>query len=86
MTGPLFIARRVLEPSAVGGHQVLVHHHEHHMTDVLRLIRESPRQRAVNRSWRATSRAPEDESRTGAARALDAIKQTLGEMLSNRIG
>jgi hypothetical protein len=85
MTGPRAIGWRVVE-FAAGWDEVLVHHHEDQMTQILRAFRDVSRERAVHRPWCSTGWASKDEWLPGNACAFDARKQPFCYVHSDGVG
>src|SRR5712671_4077744 len=84
MAGPRVPGRCVLV-SRADCYEVLIHHHEHDMTQILWLLRQLPRQRSVDWPRRPTSRTSEDKALVAPARLLNAGKHEMRYMLSNCI-
>jgi hypothetical protein len=61
--------------AAAVGNQILVHHHQYEVADVLRFGGEEIGNGAVNRSRRAPGRTSQQVPATGSASCLDLLEQ-----------
>ena|SRR5436190_13013139 len=67
-------------PRLAGRRDIFVHHHEHDVTEVAAVTRDL----VVHRTWRAAGGAAEEKALAESSRVLDALQQSLGEMIADR--